>query len=143
MGSQQLRRNRPLKLYVKYMVSIRCKLVLKSALDDLGLSYGVVDLGEVEVKGSISSAQRERLKSILLRSGLELLDDKRAILIERIKNVIVEMIHYMDEVPKTKYSVYIGEKIGHDYTYLANLFSEATGMTIEHFIIIHKINHSS
>jgi AraC-like DNA-binding protein len=128
-----------LKLFIKYMVSIRCKMVVKSELEKLGLEYGVVDLGEVEVKGEISAEQRSVLRLALLKSGLELMDDKKAILIEKIKNVIIEMVHYADEVPRTKNSEYISEKLGLDYTYLANTFSETTGITIEHFIIAHKI----
>jgi AraC-like DNA-binding protein len=131
-----------MKLYIKYMVSIRCKMVVKAALDALGLQYGVVDLGEVEVKGSITSEQREALRANLLLSGLELMDDKKAILIERIKNTIVEMVHYTEELPKTKNSTFIAERLDHDYTYLANLFSETTGTTIEQFVIAHKIERA-
>ena len=87
----------------------------------------------------ITSEQREQLKINLQKSGLELLDDKRSILIERIKNVIVEMIHYSDEVPKVNYSDFISEKLGYDYTYLANVFSEVKGITIQQFIILNKI----
>ena len=75
----------------------------------------------------------------MLKSGLELMDDKRAILIEKIQNTIIEMVHYTDELPKTNFSDYLSEKLNHDYTYLANLFSETRGVTIEHFIILHKI----
>lgn len=121
------------------MVSIRCKMVVKSELDKLGLSYGYVDLGEVDIKGNISASQLETLKNALKNDGLELMDDKRAMLIEKIKNVVIEMIHYADEMPKIKNSDYISEKLNHDYTYLANLFSEVTGTTIEHYIIAHKI----
>jgi len=124
------------------MVSIRCKMIVKAELDKLGLHYGVVDLGEVDVKESITAAQREQLKIALLKSGLELLEDKRAMLVEKIKNLIVEMVHYTDEMPKIKNSNYISEKLNFDYTYLANLFSEATGTTIEHFIIAHKIERA-
>lgn len=121
------------------MVSIRCKMMVKAELDKLGLHYGIVDLGEVEIKENLTFQQRELLISELLKSGLELMDDQKAILVEKIKNVIVEMIHYAEELPKTKNSDYISEKLNHDYTYLANLFSEVTGVTIEHFIIAHKI----
>jgi AraC-like DNA-binding protein len=127
------------KLYIKYMVSIRCKMMVKSELEKLGLHYGVVDLGDVEVLGSITADQRSQLKTALLRSGLELMDDQRAMLIEKIKNVIVEMVHYTDEPPKTNFSDYLSEKLDYDYTYLANIFSEVTGTTIEKFIIAHKI----
>jgi AraC-like DNA-binding protein len=128
-----------MKLYIKYMVSIRCKMVVKSELDKLGLHYVVVDLGDAEVKEDITAAQREQLKAALLKSGLELMDDKKAMLIEKIKNVIVEMVHYTDDVPRVNFSDYLSEKLNYDYTYLANLFSEVTGITIEHFIIAHKI----
>ena len=121
------------------MVSTRCKMVVKAELDKLGLHHGVVDLGEVEVKGAITGKQRSQLKIALLKSGLELMEDKKAILIEKIKTAIIEMVHYADELPGVKNSVYISEKLGRDYTYLSNLFSETTGITIEQYIIVHKI----
>lgn len=114
-------------------------MVVKSELEKLGLNYGAVDLGEVEIKTDITAVQREQLKIALLKSGLELMDDKKAILIDKIKNVIVEMVHYEEEMPKTKNSDYITARLDYDYTYLANLFSEVTGVTIEQYIIIHKI----
>ena len=128
-----------MKLYIKYMVSIRCKMIVKAELQNLGLEHGIVDLGEVEIKNNITPEQRDQLKKALLMSGLELMDDKKAILIERIRNVIVEMVHYTEERPKSNFSDYLSEKLDYDYTYLANLFSEVTGITIEHYIIAHKI----
>ena len=121
------------------MVSIRCKMVVKSELAKLGLHYILVDLGEVEVKENVTAEQREQLKIALIASGLELMEDKKAALIEKIKGVIVEMVHYSEESPKTNFSNFLSEKLGYDYTYLSNLFSESTGITIEHFIIAHKI----
>ena len=123
------------------MVSIRCKMLVKTELEKLGLHYISVGLGEVDVMEDITTAQREIIKTALLRSGLELLDDKKAILIERIKSVIIEMIHYTDDLPKTNFSDYLSEKLQYDYTYLANLFSETEATTIEHFIILHKIDY--
>jgi AraC-like DNA-binding protein len=128
-----------MKLYIKYMVSLRCKLLVKQELENLGLHYRSIDLGTVELEEDITPEQRNQLNKNLLRSGLELLDDKKSILIEKIKNVIIEMIHYSDELPKVNYSEYISEKLGYDYTYLANMFSEVQGITIQQFIIIHKI----
>jgi len=128
-----------LKLYIKYMVSLRCKMLVKEELTKLGLHYVVVDLGMVELLGKSTLEQRQQLKKNLLESGLELLEDKKAILIEKIKNVIIEMIHYAEELPIINYSDYISEKLGHDYTYLANIFSEVKGTTIQQFIIVHKI----
>lgn len=121
------------------MVSTRCKIVVKEELKKLGLHFMVVDLGEVEIMEDISIETREILKNALFSSGLELMDDKRAILIEKINNVITEMIHYSDEAPKMNYSDYISEKLKYDYTYLSNLFSEVKGITIQQFIIVHKI----
>jgi AraC-like DNA-binding protein len=121
------------------MVSNRCKTAVKEELKKLGLHFIVVDLGEVEIMENISEEQREELKRILLSTGLELMDDKRAILIEKIKNAIVEMVHHTDEIIKTNFSDYLSEKLDHDYTYLANLFSEVQGTTIEKFMIAHKI----
>jgi AraC-like DNA-binding protein len=114
-------------------------MVVNEELQKLGLKHAVVDLGVVEILEDISPKQREQLKTSLLKSGLELLDDKRSILIEKIKNVITELIHHTDEIPKENYSDYISEKLGYDYTYLANTFSEVKGITIQQFIIINKI----
>jgi len=121
------------------MVSIRCKMIVKDELKKLGLHYSTVNLGEVEVMENISDEQRERLRSALHKSGLELMDDKRAMLIEKIKNIVIEMIHYAEELPKIKFSEYLSEKMNYDYNYLSNLFSETEGTTIEHFIMLHKI----
>ncbi len=128
-----------MKLYIKYMVSLRCKMLVKEELTKLGLQYVVVDLGMVELLEKSTPEQRQQLKVNLLESGLELLEDKKAILIEKIKNIVIEMIHYADELPVINYSDYLSEKLGHDYTYLANIFSEVKGTTIQQFIIIHKM----
>lgn len=121
------------------MVSIRCKMIVKSELSRLGLKYGEVNLGQVDLITPITEEQRLLLKARLLRTGLELMEDKRIILVERIKNIVVEMIHYSDEVPKTNFSDFLSDSLDYNYTYLADLFSEVTGMNIEHYIIINKI----
>ena len=121
------------------MVSTRCKMVVKEELKKLGLHFIVVDLGEVDIMEDISFVQRDQLKTALLISGLELMDDRKAVLIEKIKNVIVELVHYSEELPKVNYSDYISEKLKLDYTYLSNIFSEVKGITIQQFIIVHKI----
>ena len=128
-----------MKLFIKYMVSLRCKMMVKEELRKLGLNYVVVDLGMVEILEDIPKEQREQLGKNLLKSGLELLEDKKSILIEKIKNVVTEMIHYSEELPKVNYSQYISEKLDQNYTYLANTFSEVTGITIQQYIIFHKI----
>lgn len=114
-------------------------MMVKEELKKLGLRYVVVDLGLVEILEDLTEAQHEQLKTNLLKSGLELLDDKKSILIEKIKNVITEMIHHSDEVPVLNYSDFISEKLQYDYTYLSNIFSEVKGITIQQFIIINKI----
>jgi AraC-like DNA-binding protein len=124
------------------MVSLRCKLMVKQELEKLGLQHISIQLGLIEIKEDISESQKQELKLNLAMSGLELMDDKKSILIDKIKNVIVEMIHYSDEVPKVNYSDYIAEKLNYDYTYLSNLFSEVKGITIQHFIIKHKIERA-
>lgn len=128
-----------MKLYIKYMVSLRCKLLVKQELEKLGLQYTCIDLGVVEIKENITDEQKLKLKSNLAISGLELLDDQKSILIDKIKNVIIEMIHYNDEIPKVNNSEYISEKLGYDYKYLSNIFSEVKGIAIQQFIILHKI----
>ena len=121
------------------MVSNRCKMAVKEELKKLGLHFIVVDLGEVEIMETLTPEQNELLKIALNSSGLELMDNKRAILIEKIKNAIIEMIHHSEESIKVNFSDYLSEKLNHDYTYLANLFSEVQGTTIEQFVISHKI----
>ncbi len=128
-----------MKIYIKYMVSIRCKMMVKSELDKLGLHYGSVELGEVNIKDEITEEQKISLKAGLLKSGLELMDDKKSILIEKVKNIIVEMVHYSEDSPKMNFSDYLAEKLNQNYTHIASLFSEVTGTTIENYIIAHKI----
>ena len=121
------------------MVSSRCKMVVKEELKKLGLHFMLVDLGEVEIMENINMEQRLELKTALINLGLDLMDDKRAVLIEKIKNVIIQMVHHSDEVIKVNFSNFLSEKLNHDYTYLSNLFSEVQGTTIEQFLISHKI----
>jgi len=121
------------------MVCIRCKMVVKTELAKLGLHFTLVELGEVEILENISTEQHDQFKVALLKSGLELMDDKKSVLIQRIKNVIIELAHYSEEPLQIKFSEYLSQKLNHDYTYLANLFSEVQGTTIEQFYISHKI----
>ena len=121
------------------MVSSRCKMVVKEELKKLGLHFMMVDLGEVEIMENINMEQRLELKTALINLGLDLMDDKRAVLIEKIKNVIIQMVHHSDQVIKVNFSNFLSEKLNHDYTYLSNLFSEVQGTTIEQFLISHKI----
>ncbi len=121
------------------MVCIRCKMVVKDELTKLGLHYTFVELGEAELMEKITPVQREQIRTALLKSGLELLDDKKSVLIQRIKDVIIELVHYSDEPLSINLSVFLSQKLNRDYTYLANLFSESHVTTIEKFFIAHKI----
>ena len=120
------------------MVSMRCKMAVREELTKLGLHF-IVEMGVVDVMETISEEQREKLSIELLKSGLELINDKKAMLIEKIKNIIIEMVHYSNELPKINFSDYLSEKLQYDYTYLSNVFSEVQGITIEKFFISHKI----
>ena len=128
-----------MKIFIKNMVCIRCKMVVKSELQKLGLHYVFVDLGEAEIKEVISPEQLKSLSIALKKTGLELMDDEKSILVEKIKAIIIEMVHYSEDEIKTNLSDYLSEKLNHNYTYLANLFSEVKGTTIEHFYLSHKI----
>ena len=121
------------------MVCLRCKMVVKEELIKLGLHFVMIELGEVEILEKISAQQHDRLKAALLKSGLELMDDKKSVLIHQIKTAIVELVHYSKEPLVIKFSEFLSQKLNYDYTYLANLFSEMQGTTIEKFFITHKI----
>ena len=114
-------------------------MLVKEVLKGLRLHYSSVNLGEVDVLENITSKQREQIRTELFKWGLELMDNKKEIIIEKIKNVVIEMVHYADELPETNFSDYLKQKLNYDYTYMSNLFSETEVITIEHFIIIHKI----
>jgi AraC-like DNA-binding protein len=124
------------------MVSIRCKMIVKDVLQSLGLNCQSVNLGEVDIIENITAEQQEQIKTALSKSGLLVMDDKKAILIEKIKNVIIEMIHYSDDLPETNFSDFLSLRLNHNYTYLSNTFSEMESTTIEHFIIRHKIERA-
>jgi len=120
-------------------MSNRCKTVVKEELKKLGLHFIIVDLGEVDIMETLSQEQREALKTALLPFGLELMDDKKAVLIQKIKHTITEMVYGSDELIKTNFSSFLSTKLNQDYNYMANLFSEVQGTTIEQFVIGHKI----
>jgi AraC-like DNA-binding protein len=117
-------------------------MLVKQELTKLGIRYVVIELGMIEILEDITPEQHDQLSINLKKSGLELLDNNRSILVERIKVVIIEMIHYSDENQKLNYSDFISEKLGYDYTYLSNVFSEVKGITIQQYIILNKIERA-
>ncbi|MDI3520722.1 MAG: hypothetical protein PWQ17_2073 [Anaerophaga sp.] len=128
-----------MKLFIRNMVSARCQMVVKAEIEKCGLHYVEVKLGEVNIIEDISPEQREHLDRALKVSGLELMDDKKSILVEKIKIAVIELVHYEEDQIKVNLSDYLSKKLNYDYTYLANLFSEVKGMTIEKFFLAHKI----
>lgn len=127
-------------IHIKHMVSFRCILVVKEALNTTGIEFKQVKLGEVELlEMNLMDSKKEELKSLLSECGLEILQEKKTTTVEKIKTSVIEMVHYSDELPKIKLSIYLSKKLNLNYTYLSNLFKEVTGMTIQHFIVLHKI----
>jgi AraC-like DNA-binding protein len=128
-----------MKLYIKNMVCRRCKIIVKDELDKIGINYVTVELGEVTIKKKITSAQHTKLFDALQRSGLELIDDKKNELIEKLKMAIVDLEHYSDEDLKTSFSDYISLNVNDNFISLNTLFAEIEGITIEKYIIKNKI----
>jgi AraC-like DNA-binding protein len=121
------------------MVCIRCQMVVKNELEKLGVAYNYVKIGEVKTTRQITREQLNDLDIALRKSGLELMDDKKSILVEKIKASIIELVHYREDQIKVNLSNHLSERLNYDYTYLANLFSEVKGITIEKFYLTHKI----
>lgn len=126
-------------LYIKNMVCLRCKMVVKSELEKLGLFKTIISLGEVTITELISPLQLEQFNTALKKSGFELMEEQKGILIGKIKNIIIEFVHYSDEQMKKNFPEYLSKRLSHDYAYLASLFLEVHSSTIENFFIIHKI----
>ena len=121
------------------MVSKRCKMIVTSELEKVGIKFKGIELGEVDLIEKPSTLQYEELKLALQKWDFELIEDKKTILVEKIKAVIIEMVHSSNEFPTTNYSDYISKKMMQNYTYLSNVFSDVEKITIEHFIISHKV----
>ncbi len=121
------------------MVCIRCQMIVKAELENLGLRYVDVKIGETDLVDNLSKEQLQKLDNALRKSGLLLMDNKKSILVEKIKNAIIELVHYSEDQIKMNLSDYLSKKLNYDYTYLANLFSEVKGINIEKFYLTHKI----
>jgi AraC-like DNA-binding protein len=131
-----------MKLYIKYMVSLQSTTMVKQELEKFGLHCTTVEFGEADVKEELTSTDLSLLRAVLSETGFELVEDRKIILVEKIKQIIIRMVHHYDEPPKTKISNYISEKLNYDYTYLSNIFSHLTGTTIENFIIHQRIQRA-
>ena len=126
-------------IFIKNMVCVRCVMAVKSVLETNNISYLQVETGRAELETELSADQYKELQKGLAYYELELIDNKRQILVERIKNLIVEMIYFPNGDPVMKFSVMLSEALGYDYTYLSNIFSELEGSTIEKFYILMRI----
>jgi YesN/AraC family two-component response regulator len=129
-----------MKLYIKNMVCGRCKTIVKDELDKIGIPYNAVELGEVNTKKKITLFQRTRLYDALAQSGLELIDEQKNDLIEKLKLAIVDLEHFSDEELNTSFSDYISLSVNDNFISLNTLFAEIEGITIEKYIIRHKID---
>jgi AraC-like DNA-binding protein len=131
-----------MKLYIKNMVCFRCELIVKSELNNLGVPYISVKLGEAEIANTITPEKREQINVALKNAGLELLNDQRSILVEKIKHAIIDLVHFSDMRIRVNLSDYLSEKLNHDYTYLSNIFSQTIGTSIEQFFIRQRIERA-
>jgi len=128
-----------MKLYIKNMVCARCEMAVRAALEQLQIPVISIQLGEVELAGVLEESEKQMLAINLNALGFELLDDKISKTIERIKNLIIDLVHYQNEKLKINLSTYLAEDLKQDYSALSNLFSETQGITIEHYFIAQKI----
>ena len=127
------------KLYVRYRVSLRCKAIVKSELKKLKIKHSIQSYGAIEFHNNVSQIQLAKLRTNLQRRGLDLLDVADSLLIERIINTIIEVIHQFDELPKLTYSEIIAQNLGETSDSILRIFSEVVGMSVIQFIILQKI----
>lgn len=128
-----------MRLYIKNMVCSRCKMIVRAELEKLGLQPLSVELGEVEIPGEISADKKLEIQNALQVYGFTLIDDKKSQLIERVKNLVIELVHQPKEDLKINLSDYLSRELHHDYTYISNLFTQIEGTTIEKYYIAQKI----
>jgi AraC-like DNA-binding protein len=130
-----------MKISVRNMVSTRCIMVVKAALDELNIPYNYVELGEIETSGSVSVEKLKMLDQYLRPLGLEVTENKKYLMVDRIKSVINELVHSSDDQIKITLSDYLNRRLHYNSTYLSTLFSEVTGVSIEKYFIAKKIEH--
>ena len=128
-----------MNIYIKNMVCVRCKMAVSTVLENLNIKYTAIQLGKAELVADLSVQQRTDLDSALRVYELELMEDKRKILVERIKTLIIELFHSSEVELDIKFSAHLSRSLNYDYTYLSNVFSELEGSTIEKFYITQRI----
>ncbi|MDO5523694.1 MAG: AraC family transcriptional regulator [Bacteroidia bacterium] len=128
-----------MKLYIKNMVCNRCVMVVRNEMEKLGFDVSNIILGEVSLTKELSNAQKQKVREVLEPLGFELIDDKKSRIVEKIKNIIIDLVHHKDGSLQTNLSDLLSENLNHDYSYLSNLFSEVESITIEKYFIAQKI----
>lgn len=128
-----------MKIYVKNMACNSCVIFVKDCLDELKIPIVKVELGEIETKEDVTDDKKKELDNNIHKAGMELIDKKQGVLIEKIKKTMIDYVNNSDEKPNIKFSVLLSQELNHSYTYLSNLFSEVEATTIEQFVIALKI----
>ncbi len=131
-----------MKLYIKYDINVACRVILQEQLEHLNISYSLLDFGEIEIKDDISGETLLELQNALNKYGIEIINNQKSQLVQRIKDTIIEMIYEKDKLPLSTISNYLSDQLNLSYGYIANIFSEYTYTSIENFIIIQKIERA-
>lgn len=131
-----------MKIYLKYDMMTVCRTILQEQMEKLGLTYSLEGIGELEIKEPGTDEQIKQLMDALAKYGIEAVETQKSIIVQKIKDVITEMVFMEDELPALKISSYLAEKLNLRYTYLASLFSAVTYTSIENFIILQKIERA-
>lgn len=131
-----------MKLYIKYDINLACKIILQEQLERLGIEYELKELGEVEMRSPVSPELQKELEASLARYGIRIVSNYKNTLIEKTKDIIIEMIYEKEKLPNTNISTYLADRLNHSYGYISNLFSEVTYSSIENFIILQKIERA-
>ncbi|MCY7409117.1 MAG: AraC family transcriptional regulator [Chitinophagales bacterium] len=131
-----------MKLHIKYDINICCKIILQEQLDKMKMPYTITGLGEVEIKGTVSTAKYNELETSLRKYGIEIIDNPKNIFTQKIKDAIVEMVYQKEALPSTKISAYLSKKLNKSYGHLSGIFSEVTFTSIRNFIILQKIERA-
>lgn len=128
-----------MKLYIKYNINEACKKIVQEQLEKLAIEFDMVGFAELNIKKNIAGVKLKQLNSLLNNYGIEIVESRKSILIEKIKAAITEMVYLEENLPTSKVSHYLAKKLNQSYGYLSNLFSEVTYTTIENYIILQKI----
>jgi AraC-like DNA-binding protein len=131
-----------MNIQIKHNIEVACKAILCEHFGKYGLPFSMDTLGELEVHDAIPETIQAELRSILSKYGIELIDNKRTEMVQRIKDQIIDIIYLKEKLPTVRLSDYLAEKLGNSYGYLSNLFSESTHMSIEQYLILQKVERA-